>query len=34
VEWQEEVYIEGPAEEVFSGEINEEVEKEWKLLSV
>ncbi|HXL02137.1 MAG TPA: diaminopimelate epimerase [Candidatus Atribacteria bacterium] len=33
VEWQEEVYIEGPAEEVFEGEINEEVEKEWKLLS-
>jgi len=33
VEWQEEVYIEGPAEEVFRGEINEEVEKKWKLLS-
>jgi len=33
VEWQEEVYIEGPAEEVFEGEINGEVEKEWKLLS-
>ncbi|MDI3542821.1 MAG: diaminopimelate epimerase [Candidatus Atribacteria bacterium] len=33
VEWQEEVYIEGPVEEVFEGEIDGEVEKKWKLLS-